>query len=470
MILTSMGATALAAAKTPDRTPWRTLLAAMSKSGGASLASGLLSALAMKTVAAVAGPVFVALLVTLQQIRQTALVASTGNGQTVLVRAASALDGRQRREFVRTAACIFASATSLVVVGMLAAPQWVIRWAGLPPALASTIRWLAVPLILSSLFVFGSALLSALGRIGDLAVLQILAAAAMAAGAWPAAGSASAGRPQSLAWLLGLSATVGVAAAGLVLLRLRYELKDWFCGPGRMWASAAARSFSSTSFALLASSLTASGVLLAVRGRIISRQGMVVTGQFDAAWGISMNYVTLVLSSLQTCYLPALARARTAAQRNVQISNVLTLATLAAAVLIAAVASLKPHLLTLFYSAEFRPGVEYLRWTLVGDYFKVTSWILSIPILAAAEMKVFLAADFAAYGVFVGAATGLTFWLTAASSAGVAFVLMYAAHLLVCAMYLIRRRKFVPAPMALLAWTAGLTLVVGVSALSWNQT
>src|SRR5260370_13257792 len=179
-----MRATTLAAA--PDRTQWRRPLAAMSKSGWAALASGLLSALAMKIVAAVAGPVYVALLVTLQQIRQTALVASTGNGQTALVRAASAFDGERRREFVRTAACIFAGATTLVVLGMLAAPQWVGRWAGLPPAGASAIRWLSLPLVCSSLFVFGSALLNARGRIGDLAVLHIIAAAAMAAGALPA--------------------------------------------------------------------------------------------------------------------------------------------------------------------------------------------------------------------------------------------------------------------------------------------
>src|SRR5437016_1566005 len=139
-----MGATTLAAA--PDRTQWRVPLAAMSKSGSAALASGLLSALAMKIVAAVAGPVYVALLVTLQQIRQTALIASTGNGQTALMRAASAFEGVQRREFVRTAACIFAGSTTLVVLGILAAPQCVARWAGLPPAGGNAIRWLSLPL------------------------------------------------------------------------------------------------------------------------------------------------------------------------------------------------------------------------------------------------------------------------------------------------------------------------------------
>ncbi len=154
-----------------------------------------------------------------------------------------------------------------------------------------------------------------------------------------------------------------------------------------------------------------------------------MTGQFDAAWGLSMNQVTLVLSSLQTYYLPEVARSRNPAQRDAHISSVLTVAALTAAVAIAAIALLKPWLLTGFYSAAFRPAAAYLRWTLLGDYLKVTSWILSIPILAAGDMKMFLAADLAAYGVFLAVASGLAPLVTAASGAAMAFVAMYAAHL-----------------------------------------
>ena len=489
-----------AAVRTHDRARWQALLTAMSKTGGAAMASGLLSALSTKVVAAVAGPAAVAWLVTLQQLRQTALVASTGNGQTALVRAASALEARARREFVRTALCIFSAATSAMALTMIVEPGWVAHWTGLPPHAFGAVRWLALPVVLSSVFVFLSGLLNALGGIGDLAVIQILAAAAMAAGAWPAsrgvlgaaigvaarsftsftgtiAGSGSppglaggdVNRPEFPSWLLGFSAAVSVGAAGWALFRRRHEWHDWFCGPGRRWAPEAARHFGGLSLAMLLSGLAASGVLLAVRARITSAQGLVVTGQFDAAWSISMNYVTLVLASLQTYYLPALARARTADQRNQQISIVLTATTLIAAVLIATVAVLKPYLFTWLFSRAFRPGAQYLRWTLLGDYLKVTSWILSIPILAAADMKVFLAADLAAYGVFLGAALGLTHWLAAAASAAVAFVLMYAAHLLICAVYLMRCRQFVPARTARWAWISGLAVVASISAFTWGR-
>jgi enterobacterial common antigen flippase len=183
-----------------------------------------------------------------------------------------------------------------------------------------------------------------------------------------------------------------------------------------------------------------------------------------------MNQVTLVLSSLQTYYLPALARSRNAAQRDAHISSVLTVAALAAAGAIAAIALLKPWLLTLFYSSAFRPAASYLRWTLLGDYLKVTSWILSIPILAAAKMKMFLTADLMAYGVFVAVAAGWAHAVTAAASAAVAFVAMYAAHVLLCAFYVWRKLGYVPARSTVAAWLAGLGLVTAVSALTWRQT
>src|SRR5262249_37485338 len=82
-----MGAVAARAAL-PVR--WRPVLRAMSQTGGSSLASGLLSLAATKILAVMLGPAQVALLATLQQIRQTALTGATLNGQTALIQGASA--------------------------------------------------------------------------------------------------------------------------------------------------------------------------------------------------------------------------------------------------------------------------------------------------------------------------------------------------------------------------------------------
>jgi PST family polysaccharide transporter len=429
-----------------------------------------LSAVATKVLAAVAGPAALATLTTLQQLRQAAVVGATGNGQTALVRGASALRDVEQVEYVRTVLCVFAAATGVVVSSMISFPRALAGLAGLGAGASDLIPWLAVPVMLGSVVVFASGLLNTLGAIGRLAALSVAGSAAMVLGAAPAARAFVEGRGNALAGLLVFSSAVSCAGALAALLRFRDPLSAWFRGAGRWWNFAAARRFGAMSGAMLASGLAASGTLLAVRGHITATQGLAVTGQFDAAWGLSMNQVTLVLSSLQTYYLPELARSRSAAQRDAHISSVLTVATLAAAAAIAAIALLKPWLLTVFYSAAFRPAAGYLRWTLLGDYLKVSSWILSIPILAAADLKMFLAADLLAYGVFLAVAAGLAPLVTAAAGAAVAFVAMYAAHLLLCALYLWRRLRFVPARSAVAAWAAGLCVVLAVSALTWRQT
>jgi len=445
------------------------VLRAMSQTGCASLASGLLSAVATKILATVGGPAAVGTLTTLQQLRQVAVVGATGNGQTALVQGSSARAGTGQIEYVRTVLGIFAAATGVAALGMILGPQPLARLAGFGADASRMIPWLALPVALTSVLVFATALLNTLGAIGRLAVISVIGSAAMAVGVGLAAQAYARGQENALVVLLIFSSAVSAAAALAALLRFRDRLAVWFGGRGRWWSADAARSFGAMSAAMLASGLAGSGALLAVRGHITATQGLTVTGQFDAAWGLSMNQVTLVLSSLQTYYLPAVARSRTRGERDAHISSVLTVAALAAAGAIAAIALLKPWLLTLFYSAAFRPAAGYLRWTLLGDYLKVTSWILSIPILAAADMKMFLAADLVAYGVFLALATGLAPVLTAASSAAVAFVAMYAAHLLLCAVYLWRKLRFVPAGSAVAAWTAGLCLVASVSVLTWRQ-
>ncbi len=449
---------------------WHSVVRAMSQTGAASLASALLSAGATKVMAVVGGPAAVATLATLQQLRQTAVVAATGNGQTALVRGSSALAGVEQTEYIRSVACLFMAATCLTTVGLALWPRGLAAWGGLSPSASGLIPWMALPVILTSILVFLSALLNTLGAIGRLAVLSVVGSAAMLLGAWPAAQAFAGGRTKALVALLIVSAAVSGIVAWAGVVQFRDLLRVWLRGPGRWWSAHAARKFGAMSVAMLASGLAASGTLLMVRGHITQTQGLTITGQFDAAWGLSMNQVTLVLSSLQTYYLPAVAKSRSAAERDSHISNVLTVAALAAAGAIAAIAVLKPWLITLFYSSAFRPAAAYLRWTLLGDYLKVTSWILSIPILAVADMKMFLAADLLAYGVFAGVAALLAPVVTAAVGAAIAFVAMYAAHLLFCAIYLWRKLRFVPTRNAVLAWVTGLGVATTVSALTWKHT
>lgn len=440
---------------------WPALARIMTLSAACALVSGGLSAASTKIVALLAGPVAIGLLATLQQIRETALTGATLNGRTALVQGAAALRGRPRAEYVRTATLIFAGATALAAGLLMLAPLQVARWSGLPVAAAPMAARLSIAVAFSSVFVYLSALLNALGAARKLALLQLAGPGAMALLAWPVA------RREAFALMLGAAAAVTALAAALALLAERETLPGWYHRPGSRWSWTSARHFFSMSGVMFGTALAGSAVFLAVRANIVREQGLAGAGQFDAAWNISTNQVSLVLASLQTHYLPALAAEPNAEQRGVRIARVLALAAPASAVAIAAVAGFKPFWLSLFYSRQFHPAARYLRWTLAGDYLKVSSWILSVPMLASADMRVFLFADLAASAAFLAATVLLTRLRSPAEAAAIGFVLMHAVHLAIGAVYT-RRRHGLRWRSAALPWSAGLALVAGVSVWNWS--
>jgi PST family polysaccharide transporter len=220
---------------------------------------------------------------------------------------------------------------------------------------------------------------------------------------------------------------------------------------------------------MLATGLLGSAALLAVRARVTRISGSASTGQFDAAWGISMNHVALILAAMQVYYLPVLAAARDAAERRRHIANGLTLAICAAVPIIVGIAVAKPAVISLLYSSAFHPAGRLLRWTLIGDYFKVTSWALAVPMLAAADMRWFVAADVSTQAVFWSGA-----WLmgrpaghgdhflvhgSAAEAAAIAFLISYAANFAVCYFYARSRQGFRFGARIAALWIGGLVVV-----------
>jgi PST family polysaccharide transporter len=221
---------------------------------------------------------------------------------------------------------------------------------------------------------------------------------------------------------------------------------------------------------MLGSGLAATGVLLALRGSITRHQGLAITGQFDAAWNISMNHVTLILASVQSYYLPTLAGVESSGEMAKQIRSMLILATLATVPVIVALAALKPLAVNLLYSAQFASSPGFLRWTLLGDYLKVSSWVLATPMLATRDVGVFLASDLLMQTIFFGAATLLARFMAAAQGAAIGFVVSYAVYFALCCGYARARHGFRFGADGAALWLTGLLLIVGVSASSWSDT
>src|SRR5581483_645400 len=131
-----MSSPARVAAKEPAGEAWRRLIGAASLTGAASLAGAALSIAATKVFAAMLGPSEIAVLSTLQQVRQAGVIGATLNGQTALVQGLSARGGegdQAWRSFLRTSLLLIGAAGAAVSAILMTAPEWIARWSGIGP-------------------------------------------------------------------------------------------------------------------------------------------------------------------------------------------------------------------------------------------------------------------------------------------------------------------------------------------------
>lgn len=363
------------------------LLKAILKTGSGSIVSVLFGMIAIKLVAYRLGA---EALGSFSLIKQTVVAGSamfvTG-GQTALVQGMVVRHGDERRRFLGTTLVLLCGG-SLLIGGMIAV---IAPWLGprlFPDArgeLLATVRLAgtAVAIAGPAAFVFGT--LNGLRRIGRLAVAQGGNAVALAALIWIALPRLGNQHPQLFALVLAGAQLPGLLLGVLFLVREKLELRP--C----TFEKRAARDFGSLAFATFAAATLQGWTVLAIRGAVSSRLGLRSAGIFDVGWTISMVYVMLVLGSFSTYYLPTLAG--TVSNQRKLINEVLRTSLLLVVPLIAAMITVRPMVVTLLYSPEFLPATRMMRWMLLGDFFKVISFVLAMPMLAFADTRAFLAGE-----------------------------------------------------------------------------
>jgi PST family polysaccharide transporter len=157
--------------------------------------------------------------------------------------------------------------------------------------------------------------------------------------------------------------------------------------------------------------------------RVLGAQSL---GQYQAAWTISMQYVSFVLMAMGTDYYPRLTGVihDHKAARNL-VNEQTEIATLLSAPVFIAMMALAPWVIHLLYAASFTPAIEILRWQVLGDVLKVTSWPLGFLILAAGDGKIFFSTETFSWVITTGLITGLV-PVMGLSITGIAYLAMYA--------------------------------------------
>lgn len=140
-----------------------------------------------------------------------------------------------------------------------------------------------------------------------------------------------------------------------------------------------------------------------VRGFIVENIDIEHAGYFQAAWQVSMTYITFVLGAMSADYFPRLSNS---IANNKPILGVINdqieAALILAAPVITILISFAPIIIALMYSSEFSISTSILRWQLVGDVLKVVSWPVAFVFVAAGYSKTHFFLELLWNAVYIG--------------------------------------------------------------------
>jgi PST family polysaccharide transporter len=380
-----------------------------------------------KIMALLLGPAGVGLFGLLQSVLATAgTVAGMGIASSGVRQVAACAE--EPEQLSRTRGALWWSSLGLGAAGALAMllfGEEIGRLAMGKAGYGTEMAWLGIGVAATVLTGTQIALLNGLHRLKDLAWINIagalggLLAAGVAVGLWQSQGV--------------LAAVIAAPLASLAV--------SWWCtarvAAGRQPVSRSelsepTRQLFRLGFMLMLSGLVTTGMQLAVRSLVARKLGLEAAGHFQAAWGISMSYMGLVLGSMGTDYYPRLSAAAADDQAsrtmmNEQIEVVLLLI----GPVILGMLSLAPQVVGLLYSSAFTDTVAILRWQILGDLLKVVSWPIGFILLAHGMGRTFFATELLWNLNYFGLVwLGLGLWGLPAT--GIAFLVSYLVQFLVC--------------------------------------
>jgi len=436
------------------------------KVGVATFASLLGWVVAAKILALTLGAPGVGLFGILRQLLQNLTLFASFCGQGALVQGiASRPLAEDKLRFTGSVLQIQLAISLIVVILLQVGAPWLGPMLIPHPQAISLIRILSIAMIVVVGQNYYVGILNGHRLINELVKSQVLGPLTTFALVLPMIWLLRRGQPYGYVIMLGAPALVVTVAAAKAGYRAgwipdapwRIDRSDW-------------SSFFRMSAVLLLVGLLGTGSQFFISWLIARRLGLAEAGQFWAAWTLSMAYVTILLGSFGTYYMPSLSSlTEREAQRNL-IRSYLEISLLAMPILVSFVVVFKIWAIRILFSKELLPAVRVMRWMLIGDFIKGISWVLGLPMMALGHMKWYFWSE-----------TLLNIWLACSAyvwiclgggieGLGVLFFVMYLIHLPIVSFYAWKKLGFVWKQEQIYRLLGGLVMVITLSVHSWRDT
>lgn len=158
-------------------------------------------------------------------------------------------------------------------------------------------------------------------------------------------------------------------------------------------------------FVFMASALFDVGSAYAIRIIVLRHEGVDAAGLYQAAWAIGGLYAGFILHAMGTDFYPRLtAVAHDHETCNRTVNEQTEISILLAGPGVLATLTLAPVIIHVFYTAEFYPAIDLLRWISLGVLLRILAWPMGFIIIAKGARRAFFVADAAAALVHVALA------------------------------------------------------------------
>jgi PST family polysaccharide transporter len=412
---------------TEAKASYHRILRSTSIIGGASFINIAIGVLRTKVLAVLLGPVGVGLASLYTGLMAAAsTVATMGLGPVGTRQIAEACSKEDARAIMVARRALFWGTMVLASAGGLVV--WSLRSFLAVHALgkasySGAVGWLSIGVALSVAGASQAALIQGMRRIGDIARLNVYGSA--------------------ISTVLGIGLLWRWGNAGLVAYVLIVPLASFVLG--HVYVSRLPKARTETvslpeltrewkmllrlGIAMVGAGLVQQLAQLWIRIDVAKVLGAQSLGQYQAAWIISMQYVSFVLMAMGTDYYPRLTGVIHDHKAAGRLVNEQTeVATLLSAPVFIAMMAVAPWVIHLLYAASFTPAIEILRWQVLGDVLKVVSWPLGFLIVAAGDGKTYFSTETFTWLVPTGLITGLAPDV-GLQITGIAYLAMYALYL-----------------------------------------
>lgn len=138
-----------------------------------------------------------------------------------------------------------------------------------------------------------------------------------------------------------------------------------------------------------------------LRGYVISEISMTEAGWWEAMNRISNVYLMVITTSFSIYYLPRLSEIKEISELRYEIFKCYKVIIPILLSGLTLVYLLRHFVVMILFSPDFYPMESLFIWQLLGDFFKISSWLLAFLMVAKSMAKTFIATEVVFSGLFV---------------------------------------------------------------------